>query len=73
MDGDVIETILSEVADREGVPAAELDPPLYEAVEPDALRTLFRDASGSVSFEYHGFLVTVTDDGTVAVEPMEAP
>ena len=50
-------------------------PPLYDAIEPDALDALFADTgrfassrSGSVAFEYAGCLVTVSGDGSVSAE-----
>ncbi|MFB1062412.1 HalOD1 output domain-containing protein [Natrinema sp. H-ect4] len=46
-------------------------PPLYEAVDPDALNTLFdsSETSGQVSFPYAGFEVTVRGS-EVEVEPL---
>jgi hypothetical protein len=56
----------------------ELDP-LYRAVNPDALDSIFRAAgrvttpvSGWVSFFYHGHEVTVHSDGRIFVERREA-
>ncbi len=49
--------------------------PLYTVVDPDALDALFRaDGSGAagperVTFTYHGYEVTVTDDRQVRLEP----
>jgi len=60
----VSEAVLVAVAAREGVPEAELDPPLYEAIDPEALDAVFRDTSGRISFEYCGYRVTVDVDGT---------
>lgn len=69
-----LEAILETVARREGVPVTRLQPPLYEAVDPDALEALLtadRTASRqpiSVQFEYAGYDVTARSDGTFAVE-----
>ena len=55
------------VADRTGSSVDEL-PVLHETIDPEALDRLAadgRDASLDVRFEYAGFDVTVTDDGTV--------
>lgn len=72
-DGSVVATILEAVADRQDVPVGEL-PPLYEAVDPDALRALFAPTeggprSGRVEFTYDGHVVTVVADrdGSVSV------
>lgn len=50
-------------------------PPLYYHIDTDALDALFADAqrssgrSGQLTFTYADCLVTVSDDGEVAVEP----
>lgn len=66
--------ILEAVATREAVDVADLEPRLYDAVEPDALHRLLAGtpADGhapiSVTFEYAGHDVTVASDGSLAVE-----
>lgn len=57
------EAVVTAVADRDGVDPTELDRPLYEVVDVDALDRLFRDGQGAVSFEYAGYLVTVDHEG----------
>lgn len=60
-------TILDLVADREGTDVGDL-PPLYDAVNPDALETLFEPArkgrtrTGRLEFTYHGYVVTLVSD-----------
>lgn len=59
---------------RSAVPDGSGDslPPLYEAVDPDALDDLFRPDGrfdGSLSFTYCGHSVTVEHDGTITVVP----
>lgn len=66
------EAILLEISEQTGVPPAEMNPPLFDVIDPDALETLFRGNTGHVSFEYHGFLVTVDHTGTVTVQPTES-
>ncbi|MFP8891083.1 HalOD1 output domain-containing protein [Natrialbaceae archaeon A-CW2] len=66
-------TIVSEVAKREGVPEKELQPPLFEVIDPDALDALFTNESStenmvSVSFDYAGYRITVDSDQTVTVK-----
>ena len=63
--GQVVVTAVAAVSDD---PVMDL-PPLYGAVDPDALDDLFHDdaTSGYVGFSYDGFLVLVTADGTVEV------
>lgn len=69
----IVETV-AETVDRE---ALEL-PPLYDAVDVEALDTLFVDAHHGavsplreVSFGYAGCAVTVHADGEVAVDPQQ--
>lgn len=63
------EAIIRAVADAEGVDPSELDTPLFEVVDPDALDTLFRfpadrsRSTGCISFEYYGYGVNVHADG----------
>lgn len=59
--------------------ATEEDPiemePLYDAIDPDALESLFRAKEplpGQVDFEYHGCRVTATSDGEVRVSGVPA-
>lgn len=64
--------VVQEVADHEGVDPMDLEPPLYSAVDTDALDALFRrsdrEAGGRpvVEFTYRGHAVRV-DGGEVRV------
>ena len=59
--------VLRRIAEREGVAAEDLRPPLYESIDPDALGSLFRDGSGKAVFDYLGYNVTVDHQGNVEV------
>lgn len=65
--------VVSTVAERRGDPQDAL-PPLYEAIEPDALEALFdhtTETTGSellVQFSYAGYTVTVREPGDVSIE-----
>lgn len=53
-----------------------LEPPLHEAIDPDALNSIFSDGDetgrkGKVSFVYSGCHVAVDDDGRVLVREDE--
>lgn len=66
--GSIVETI----AAREGVDPVDLEVPLYDAVDPDALDRLVERASDGraslqVEFSYCGYDVSVTSDGAVHV------
>ncbi|MFC6825824.1 HalOD1 output domain-containing protein [Halopelagius fulvigenes] len=60
--------VVEAVSAATDVPAVEL-PPLYWAVDPDALNALFSapDANGEITFRYAGCDVTVRADRTVDV------
>lgn len=62
--------VVSAVADASGMDMVEL-PPLYEAIDPDALNALFTGRSepavGQVSFRYAGYDVVVRGTGVVRV------
>lgn len=71
---DLVQTITTAVADAEGVDPWEL-PPLYDAVDPDALHSLIRSGKQigdrsplEVSFRYAGYDVTVSGDGDVELD-----
>lgn len=65
--------VVSEVAKREDVPEKELQPPLFEVIDPDALNALVTNESStenvvSVSFDYAGYRITIDSDQTVTVK-----
>lgn len=57
--------VVTAVAAREHVDPTDLEVPLQERIDPDALDLLLDGTRGSVTFEYHGYLVTVDSDGDV--------
>ena len=68
------ESVIESVATREGVDPMDLDVPLFDAVDPDALDALVRTGSDEgnrppiqVSFTYLGYNVIVASDGLVHV------
>lgn len=71
---EISERIVNEVATRDGVDPIEL-PPLFDAVDPDALGALFAPKAngerrrGRIWFPYAGYDVTVEcdDDGDLGV------
>lgn len=67
-----LEVVISEaVADEIGCEPYDLPIELYEVVDAEALDDAFSSPllSGSASFEYCGYHVTVFHDKTVSVEP----
>lgn len=72
--GGVCTEIALAVAEAIGTPPEELNPPLYELVNPDALEALVRPEGarrfeGSIAFEAYDCTITVDGDGAVTVEP----
>lgn len=65
--------VIDAVAAREGRDAPFLDDPLYETVDPESLDGLFRGTAGSVTFEYHGYIVTVDSEGDVDLTDAHRP
>ncbi|WP_126662714.1 HalOD1 output domain-containing protein [Haloterrigena salifodinae] len=66
--------IIERVAALDGTDPLSL-PPLYDAVDPDALDSLFQSSStdgpqttGAVQFTYYGYDVRVDADGDIVVE-----
>lgn len=67
-DGSPSETVILAVAEAEDVAPTELRS-LYRVVDPDALDALLRrDGAGTVTFEYHGYMITVRESGRVIVQ-----
>lgn len=64
------EAVVRAIAEAADVDPIEITPPLYEAIDPDALDRLFNDASTieKVAFRYNGHDVTVFAGGNVSVE-----
>ena len=63
----VVDQILSKVADAEDCGKLDL-PPLFEAVDPDALEKLVdHDASFKLSFTYYGYEVEFENPGGIDV------
>ena len=74
-DASVCERIVEAVAEAQGTSPLDLEPPLYDVVDPDALERFLgddsRDVRGLARFSYAGCEVTVDDSGTVFVEPRD--
>lgn len=73
----IVVLIQAAIAARDGPDTGEC-PPLYEAIDPDALDKLFAplhrepERHGKVIFEYCGYEVTVHADRTVELESIDA-
>lgn len=61
--------VLEAVADHTDTDPADLDTPLYQAIDPDALDRLVESAAAvTVSFEYAGHAVTVESNGEIDID-----
>jgi hypothetical protein len=65
--------IVRGVADAAGVDPLDIDTPLYERVDTDALEQLFPNLGtaaatpGQLTFEFYGYTVAVCSDGIIRV------
>lgn len=70
------EKIVEMVAAREGVDPVDLDPRLYQAVDPDALDQLFQssreDADLEVAFTYSGYEIVARSDAELSVSDADS-
>lgn len=64
----LVSRIVMEVAERERVDPLEL-PPLFEAIDTEALAILLEGDDVRVSFTYCGYRITVTSDEQLTIEP----
>lgn len=60
--------VVEAVAESTGVEPTQLQPPLYDVINPEALDSLFRNGDGSVTFSYCGRTVTVTNQAEITIE-----
>lgn len=74
----VSEAVVDAVADAKGVSTLDVHPPLYEAIDPDALDELVAsmsylgsESAGHVAFSYSGYEVVVSAGGEVSVTEAE--
>lgn len=68
-ENELVLEIAETVAAREGVDITELESPLHEAIDTEALESMFSTpgVDASVAFEYCGYTVRVDGDGDVRV------
>lgn len=68
------QAVVERVADLEGVSPTELTPPLYSAIDPEALDSLFSlstndtpQAINCICFSYNGYNVQIQNDGNISI------
>lgn len=68
-------SVLQKVSRTTGRPLEELDPPMYDIVDPDALEALFDGHEGRfdgfLTFEAYGCTITIHSTGQVSVNQIE--
>jgi hypothetical protein len=57
--------VIEAVAARESIEPLDLTEPLCKAIDPDGLNTVCCSSPVHVTFEYHGYLVTIDGDNQV--------
>ena len=64
--------VIEAVAAEEGTSPIEIETPLYESIDPDALDMLFerRTTNTSIEFAFCGYRVTVRDDDPIELTPL---
>lgn len=61
------EAVIGGIAHYKGVDEVALEKPLYDAIDPEALNTLFREGAGEVTFCYLDLVVTVTSEREIDI------
>jgi Halobacterial output domain 1 len=64
----LVETIIDQVIAARDCEHHDI-PPLYEAIDPDALTALYTRGSPAVHFEYAGYKIEITPEQAVLVNP----
>ncbi|WP_254279171.1 HalOD1 output domain-containing protein [Haloarcula marina] len=68
---DIVHAIVSAVATATDQSVVDIDPPLYDCLDPDALGRVIETAENAVvEFRHAGCAVTVDSDGTVTADPV---
>jgi len=69
-EGELTQAVVSAVARAESIDTTAVEPPLFEAVDTEAMGRLFRDTRGHLTFEYKDYMVTVDSDGEITLDPL---
>ncbi|WP_436927181.1 HalOD1 output domain-containing protein [Halosimplex amylolyticum] len=72
---DLSVAVIESLAEAKGVTPIDIEQPLYDVVDPDALDRLFTDGESSVSgrvvFDFDAHEITVHSDGDILVRRVE--
>ncbi|MFB9806926.1 HalOD1 output domain-containing protein [Haladaptatus pallidirubidus] len=58
--------VIQEVIDISGCALDDL-PPLYEAIDPDALNALYDHGAPAIEFQYAGYHIKISPEQTISV------
>ncbi len=68
----IIDEIIRRLAAAAGVDPLDLNPPLFEVVDPESLEQLIRYGDGcSIRFAYNDWIVEVGTEQKIRLEPRE--
>lgn len=59
--------VIETIAEREGVDPVDLREPLYEVIDPEALDAIVQSGDVRVTFDYHGYSISVSQTDGVEV------
>lgn len=70
----VTDKIVTHISGRKDTAPEDLAPPLYEAIDPEAIAQLFQPTHhgqrrGQLTFTYHGYTVEIASDGDIQIYP----
>ncbi|WP_415381223.1 HalOD1 output domain-containing protein [Halosimplex sp. TS25] len=72
---DLSVAVIESLAEAKGVAPIDIEQPLYDVVDPDALDRLFTDGEGSVAgrvvFDFDAHEITVHSDGDILVRRVD--
>lgn len=61
----ISERVILSVAAAKGENPVEMQPALYDAIDPDALDTLFESERVSVEFSWQNYRIVIDENGTI--------
>ncbi|WP_459192006.1 HalOD1 output domain-containing protein [Halosimplex sp. J119] len=73
---DLSVAVIESLAEAKGITPVDIEQPLYDVVDPDALDRLFTDGespvSGRVVFDFEAHEITVHSDGDILVRRVDS-
>ncbi|WP_266074884.1 HalOD1 output domain-containing protein [Haladaptatus caseinilyticus] len=63
----ISDVVIRAIAEKKGCEPANLTPPLYDVLDPDALDAMYGRSSPRTVFEYAGYQVTIHPNESITV------